>query len=440
MSLQPPCNLDAEQATLGAILLNRDALLAIRAWLQPEMFWLPKHALVYRAMCDLLDAGTPPDLRTVADALLRANRLNEIGGAPYLSVLIDAAPTSYHVEHYASEVRRCAVLRSVIDAGERIVRIGYEPGADAERAVADALTVTNALEYSRTDDGVQHISVTVEETIEDMQREGAPCIRTGLHDLDNLIGGLFAQDFLIIAARPAVGKTALGLSMLYNLVRVAEADTSAIFFSLEMSSKQLVQRLAAMECGIDVQMLRRRTIPRDKIESFASAMRRLSALPIYTYDYSGMTPASLRAAVMRHLRDNPRAAVFIDYLQLMDDSKRREGRQQEVSDISRAIKKLAREADVPVVALAQLNRQVEGRASKIPMLSDLRESGSLEQDADIIMFIHREELYDANTDKKGVAELHIAKHRNGPTGVVPLRFDAATTRFSQLTYRTPDGY
>lgn len=429
-------NLDAERATLGAILLNRDAVLAVAGWLQPEHFWLPKHAAIFTAAIELVQGGTPPDARTLADALGRRGQLTEVGGVLYLAGLVDATPSSYHIEHYAREVQRTARLRAIIRAGEQIASLGMQPGADADTAEAQALTVVNTLIQQRSDEAVEHVALTVEDVITQMGRDESPCIPTGFRDLDHLLGGLFPEDFLILAARPSVGKTALALSILHQ---VAKRGVACLMFSLEMGRQQLVQRLAAQECGIDVQLLRQRLIPREKQAEFATAMRRLSALPIFTCDYAGLTPATLRAHVMRHLADYPQTVVIIDYLQLMED-KRREGRQQEVSDISRSLKRLARDAKVPVLALAQLNRAVEGRASKVPTLADLRESGSLEQDADVVMFIYREELYDQETEKKGLAELHIAKHRNGPLGVIPLRFDPYTTRFQSVTFREATGY
>lgn len=433
--LDEPKNLDAEQATLGAILRNRDAILSVASWLKPEAFWLPKHRQAYAAAIDLLYRGVPPDIRTVSDELRRRGQLDGAGGVEYLDRLDDAVVSSYHIDHYAREVERCWRLRRIIRAGERLVQIGMEYGAGADDAEAEALSATSDLAATGGAEAVVHIAETVETIVASLADGEPPCISTGFADLDAILGGLYASDFILLAARPGVGKTAAMLSMAH---RIAMAGHPVLVFSLEMSREQLVQRLAAAECRISTQQLRRRSIPRHLVERFAETMRRLGALPIHVCDLAGQSPATVRATVMQHLREFPGAVVMIDYLQLMQD-RRKENRQQEVSDISRSLKILARDAKVPLIALSQLSRAVEGRSVKVPQLSDLRESGALEQDSDIVIFIHREELYEPTSEKKGVAELHIAKHRNGPLGVVPLRFDAATTSFHDLSYRDMEG-
>lgn len=436
MTLDAPKNLDTEQAVLGSILLNRDAILAVFTWLKPDHFWSAKHRVIYAAALDLVQHGHPPDLRTIADTLKRADKLEFVGGVAELGKLIDTVPTSYHIEHYAREVERTARLRTVLRVGEQIVNLGMQYGADADEAEAQAVSLANSLVQQRDNDVLQPIDATVEDIIAQIERGEAPCVSTGFYDLDNLLGGLYPSDLLLLAARPSVGKTAMALSLTY---KIAKTGTPVLFFSLEMGRDQLVQRLAAQECGIDVSLLRRRLIPRDRQTAFATAMRNLSSLPIVTADIDKLTPDLLRAHTMRHLNDHPGSVVFIDYLQLMA-GKNPKDRQQEVSDISRSLKGLARSGNVPIIALSQLNRAVEGRADKVPQLSDLRESGSLEQDADIVMFLYREELYDVKSDR--VPELHIAKHRNGPLGVVPLRFDSRTTRFDNMTtrYHDVEGY
>jgi replicative DNA helicase len=264
-------------------------------------------------------------------------------------------------------------------------------------------------------------------------------IQTGYRDLDEITAGLHSDEFTVIAARPAIGKTSFMLSLGYNIAR--QADTDILVCSLEMSRDQLLIRLVAMETKIDTHRLRAMQLTADEHADVIAALSRLSELPVFIADISSMTADQIRLATVRHMSKRQRAVVpMVDYLQLMGSTRRHENRVQDVSEISRAMKNLSRELHIPVIALSQLSRAVEGRASHIPMLSDLRESGSIEQDADNVWFIYREEVYDTNTDKKGTAELHIAKHRNGAIGVVPMRFDAATTRFDTLTYRSVDGY
>jgi replicative DNA helicase len=245
------------------------------------------------------------------------------------------------------------------------------------------------------------------------------------------------SDLVVLAARPGVGKTSMALTFAYEMAR---RGTPILFFSLEMSREQLVQRLVSMHTGVSTHKLRQNQLRHDEIPEVIRAFGEISEWPIYVEDMTDQTPLSIRTATLRHISKVGESVVMVDYLQLMEGKGRDENRVQEVSKISRGLKKLAKETNMPVLALSQLSRAVEGRTSHVPMLSDLRESGSIEQDADIVLFIYREELYDRESDKRGMAELHIAKHRNGPLGVIPLRFDNSTTRFHDLTYRTPDNY
>lgn len=429
--IEPPQAIESEKATLGSILLNRDAIVAVAPWLTPGMFYLARHAVIYAVMLDLFHSRTPPDTRSVAEALKRRGALDECGGIPYLGELLDAVPTSYHIEHYARHVERAAHARDLITAGGKIAALGYQADFASDAAAAEAHSLlTHATARARADDLVPGDQATGE-AWDDLHSDAPAFISTGFPDLDDLLGGLHGGDFIIVAARPSVGKTSWALSLLRHLCRAR--DAVPLIFELEMNRLQLTQRLISMESGIETRVLRMRAIPDETTHGhLGTAFSTVGGWAWTVCDLAGQTPLQIHARTMRHLSDHPNTVVIVDYIGLMGSDGKRENRNQEVSALSLALKNLARDADVPVVALAQLSRAVEGRANHRPMLSDLRDSGSLEQDADSVLFLYREELYDKDTDKKGIAELIVEKNRHGPIGVVPLRFDAQTTRFDSL--------
>lgn len=443
MDRSVPFDLQAERATLGAILLERDAIVAVAAWLVPEYFYLEKHALIYEAMLACYNRREPPDLATVAAELRRQERLDLVGGLAFLGELVAEVPTAVHIEYYARSVERAAILRRLIEAGGKIAALGYDESEDLEATLDKAeaeLFVVSQRRSTQDFVPISQIVNTLFTQIERLQeRRGEVAgVATGFTDLDGLTGGLQPSDLIILAARPAVGKTSLSLSIAYNVAFLSRATVGV--FSLEMSRDQLVQRILAMHTGIDMQRLRTGNLRADELNLAFEGMGVLSELPIYIEDTPGLSITEVRARARRLHAEVGVDLLMIDYLQLMS-GRRTDNRVQEVSEISRGLKALARELNVPVIALSQLSRAVEGRQSHVPMLSDLRESGSIEQDSDIVMFIYREELYDKDTDKKGIAEIHLAKHRNGPLGVVPLRFEARTTRFQNLErYRGLEGY
>lgn len=443
MDRSVPFDLQAERATLGAILLERDAIIAVAAWLPPEYFYLEKHALIYEAMLACYNRREPPDLATVAAELRRQERLDLVGGIAYLGELAAEVPTAVHIEYYARIVERTAVLRRLIEAGGKIAALGYDESEDIEATLDKAEAQLFEVSQRRSTQDFVPISQIVNtlftqiERLQERRGEVAG-VATGYTDLDELTGGLQPSDLIILAARPSVGKTSLALSLAYNVAFLSRATVGV--FSLEMSRDQLVQRILAMHTGIDMQRLRTGNLRADELNLAFEGMGVLSELPIYIEDTPGLSITEVRSKARRLHAEVGVDLLMIDYLQLMS-GRRSDNRVQEVSEISRGLKALARELNVPVIALSQLSRAVEGRQSHVPMLSDLRESGSIEQDADIVMFIYREELYDKDTDKKGIAEIHLAKHRNGPLGVIPLRFEARTTRFQNLErYRAPEGY
>jgi replicative DNA helicase len=431
MNQSLPIALEAERATLGSCLRNRDAIVTIAGLLTPDDFYIEQHAQIFDAILACYTARIPPDLRTVGEQLRKRGRLEAIGGTGALSALAADVPTSYHVEYYARAVQQASTLRNLIAAGGKIAAIGYDEQHDPEQALGDAQAVLNAVATRAVQPSFVPIGRVLDTLLEAIQADTPPGICTGLHDLDNLTGGLHGGDLLILAARPSVGKTALALTLARN---IAQAGHLVPVFSLEMGGEQLVQRLVAMEAGIDLHRIRNRQIGEYELQAFARAAGQIDAWPLLIDDTPALTAAAIRARCLRLAADRgPVGLVVVDYLQLMGASDRYAGnRVQEVAEMSRGLKALARELGAPVLALSQLSRAVEGRQSKVPLLSDLRESGNLEQDADLVVFIHREEIYDSESDQKGVAELHIAKHRNGPIGVVPLRFDAQTTTFRNL--------
>lgn len=446
MAPESPHNLDDEKAVLASVLRNRDAIVPIAPWLNTEHFYLERHGWVYAAMLECFKARVTPSYINVAAELEKSNRLQAIGGIEKLIELTDAVVSSYDVEAYARRVVNYKVLRQGIAAGGKIAAMFYNRAGNGEALLADALKLLSEIKVSSADDVFVPIEQAVDAYYRKLTRvqngeQNALGITMGYRDLDEITGGLHEDEFTIIAARPAVGKTSLMLSMAYNIAKRNDADV--LIASLEMSTDQLLTRLLAMATRIDTHRLRMFHLNERETEAVIEASGLLAAFPVFIADISAMTAEQIRLASIRHRSKHERPIItIVDYLQLMGSTKKRENRVQDVSDISRGLKNLARELHVPVIALSQLSRAVEGRTSHVPMLSDLRESGSLEQDADNVWMLYREELYDQETDRKGIAELHIAKHRQGPIGVVPLRFDAATTRFDDLApeWREPEGY
>ncbi|MDP9358369.1 MAG: replicative DNA helicase [Chloroflexota bacterium] len=436
----PPHNLEAEQSVLGSLLIDRDAIIKIASYVKPEDFYQGANGTIYQAIVDLYNRREPTDFITLSDELARRDKLDHVGGVAYLSALLNAVPTAVHVEYYGKIVERTATLRRLIDAGSQIVAIGYRDGVDTEDALdAAERAIFNVSEKRATKD-FQSISEVLDrffDQIDYMQQHRGDVVgvATGYTDLDQLTGGLQKSDLIILAARPAMGKTAFALGIAHGAA-VTHGKTVGIF-SLEMSAEQLVQRLLSTETGVDSHRLRLGHIDDGEWDRISRAFGRLAEANIFIDDTAGAGIMDVRSKARRLQAEHGLDLVIIDYLQLMS-GRRSENRVQEVSEISRGLKGLARELNIPVIALSQLSRAVETRAEHKPMLSDLRESGSIEQDADIVMFIYREEKYDENTEKKGIAEIIVAKHRNGPVGEINLRFFDKTARFADLElYREP---
>lgn len=437
----PPHNIEAEQSVLGSLLIDRDAIIKVAAYLKSDDFYIGANGSIYQAVLDLYNKREPTDFITLSDELDRRGLLDEVGGVTYLSSLLNTVPTAVHVEYYGRIVERQATRRRLIDAGTRIVGIGYQDEVDTEDALDAAERQLFDVSQKRQTKDFQSISDVIDRYFDQIDylqqhRGDVVGVPTDYKDLDQLTGGLQRSDLLILAARPSMGKTAFALGVAYGAA--VQHDRSVGIFSLEMSADQLVQRLLATETGVDSHRLRLGMIDDTEWDRISRAFGRLSEANIYIDDSANASIMDVRSKARRLQAEKGLDLLIIDYLQLMS-GRRSENRVQEISEISRGLKGLARELNIPVLALSQLSRAVETRSDHHPMLSDLRESGSIEQDADIVMFIYRDEKYDENSDKKGIAELIVAKHRNGPVGSINLRFFEQTARFADLElYREPD--
>jgi replicative DNA helicase len=429
-----PYNVEAERSVLGAIFIHRDAIISVAAWLHPEDFYREAHAWIYEAQLACYARREPPDLITVAAALEQRGRLEDVGGNAYLTALVQSVPTAMHVEYYGRIVERCAVLRRLIAAGGQIAAIGYETPEDVDEGLSRAEELIFAISQRRVTRDFIPLKEVTSEYFDRLSRLRAIHgevigVPTGFRDLDSILGGLQRSDLVILAARPTAGKTSLALTIAYNAG--VQQGIPVGLFSLEMSREQLVQRLLAIDTGLDSQRLRRGMLNDEEFQRVSESMGGLAEAPIFLDDTPSTPINEMRSKARRLQAEQAVELIIVDYLQLIQ-GRRTENRVQEISEISRSLKGLARELDVPVLALSQLSRAVEHRSPHIPVLADLRDSGSIEQDADVVMFIYREEMYDVDTDKPGIAEIIVAKHRNGPTGKTYLRFFQETTRFGDL--------
>lgn len=437
----PPHNIEAEQSVLGSLLIDRDAIIRIASFVRSNDFYIAANGTVYQAILDLYNRREPTDFVTLSDELERRNALDDVGGIGYLSTLMNSVPTAVHVEYYARIVERTSTLRKLIDAGTEIVSLGYRDSVDTEDALDSAEQALFSVSEKRQTKDFQSIADVLDrffDQIDYLQQNRGEIVGvpSGFTDLDQLTGGLQRSDLLILAARPSMGKTALSLGMAYGAA-VQHSKTVGIF-SMEMSAEQLVQRLLSTETGVDSHRLRLGMIDDNEWDRISRAFGRLAEADIFIDDAANANVMDIRSKARRLQAEHGLDLLIVDYLQLMS-GRRTDNRVQEISEISRGLKGLARELNIPVLALSQLSRAVETRSDHRPMLSDLRESGSIEQDADIVMFIYRDEKYDEHSEKKGIAEIIVAKHRNGPVGSVNLRFFDRTARFADLElYREPE--
>lgn len=427
-----PHNIEAEEAVLGSLLIDPEALFRVSPFLKTDDFYIQKNSWIYETILRLHERREPIDFVTLCDELERQGRLDEIGGAAYVTHLINAVPSAIHVEAYGRIVEQDAIRRRLIDAASKIAQLAYQEDQDVDLTVdraEQALFSVSERRITRDLAPVQEVIRRYYDRIEYLydHRDEPLGVPTGFADLDRLLGGLQRSDLILIAARPSVGKTSLGISVARH---AADLGQHVAIFSLEMSSEQVVQRMVSAETGIDAQRLRLGELREQEWPLFVQATGRLSDIPLYIDDTPSISVLQMRTKARRLHAEHGIDLILVDYLQLMTaGDMRTEGRVQEVSYISRSLKGLARELDVPLVAISQLSRAVEQRSDKRPILADLRASGSLEQDADVVMFIYRDELYNPDTERPNIAEVIISKHRNGPTGTVQLFFRERLAQF-----------
>lgn len=434
----PPQNLEAEQSVLGSLLLDKDALIKVADILKPEDFYREDHGTIYSAILKLYEKRKPIDVLTLTDLLEKEKKLKEIGGASYLTTLVNGVPTAANVVTYAQIIQQKSTLRRMISAASDIAQLGYDENTEIE----SLLDTAESLLYGVSQKYVKQYFTAVKdvlaesfERIDKLHKEkgvlrGVP---TGLRDLDNLLAGLQNSDLVILAARPSIGKSSLALNFVDHIA--CEEKIPVGIFSLEMSKEQVIDRLLCLRGSVDSWKLRTGNLDDDDFGKLNYAMGVLSEAPIYIDDSPIINAMEIRTKARRLKADHGLGLIVIDYMQLLSGGARfqnSDSRAQEVSEISRNLKALARELDVPVLAISQLSRAVEHRPDKRPMLADLRESGSIEQDADVVMFIYRDDYYDKDTENPNIAEVLIRKHRNGPTGDVTLFWKPEYMRFATL--------
>jgi replicative DNA helicase len=436
-SRTPPQNLEAEQSVLGSILLDNEVFAGIEGLVRADHFYKEGHRKIFRAMDRLFRRSEPIDLVTLTEELRQTGELEGVGSVPYLIGLADSVPTAAYAENYARIVAEKAVLRDLIAASGQIMQTAYDQAMPLEQILDKAEAGIFELSSSKRRHNFQNMAGLVTETFDYINAmfsnpDPVSGLRTGFKELDQLTAGLQPSSLNVLAARPAMGKTAFALTIGLN-VALKEHKTVGIF-NLEMSAVQLVTRMLCSEARVDMNRVRNGQLSERDFQRLADTAGKLSEAQIYIDDNADMSIMELRSRCRRLMAEHDLGLVIIDYLQLMssDAGRSSENRQHEISTISRGLKLLARELDIPVIVLSQLSRAVEGRPNKRPMLSDLRESGAIEQDADLVMFIYRDEYYDPQSEKQGIAEIIIGKQRNGPVGTVELQFHSAHVRFNDL--------
>ncbi len=437
----PPQNIEAEASLLGALLIDSDAIVKIADIIGAADFYEERHRHIFEAISHLYEQHRPIDVLTLSDQLKGAGFLEAVGGAAYLTELTNFVPTAAHAEQYAEIVSQKAIRRRLINASQDIVGMGFNESTNLQELIEEAETRLFEVSQKHVKQDIASLESILSESFERLDElhkdkgriRGVP---TGFKDLDNMLAGLQRSDLFILAARPSMGKTALALNLAHNVA--VKSHETVLLFSLEMSKEQLVDRMLAMESGVDAWALRTGNLTDTDFEKIGHAMGTLGEAPIYIDDTPGITVSDLRTKARREAHLRPLGLIVVDYLQLMSGGAKFGGdgnRVQEISEISRGLKGIARELNVPLIALSQLSRSVESRTPPHPQLSDLRESGSIEQDADVVAFIYREDYYNPDSERKGIVDIMIKKHRNGPTGNVELYFDKEKQRFRSLDTR-----
>ena len=443
---QQPQNTDAEASLLGAVLIDNDAIVKIADKITAQDFFDARHKHIYEAITYLYNNHSQIDVLTLSDQLKNSGYLEMIGGGSYLTELTNFVPTAAHVEQYADIVAQKALRRRLIAASQDMTSLGFDETKSLQELIEEAETRLFEVSQQHVKQDVISLEAILAESFErldDLHKDKQKIrgIPTGYKDLDYMLAGLQRSDLFILAARPSMGKTALALNIAHNIA--VQSKEPVLIFSLEMSKEQLVDRLLSMQSGVDAWALRTGNLTDADFEKIGEAMGTLSEAPIFIDDTPGITVSDLRTKARREAHQRKLGLIIVDYLQLMSGAGRyaNEGnRVQEISEISRGLKGIARELNVPLMALSQLSRSVESRSPQIPQLADLRESGSIEQDADVVAFIYREEYYNQDTDRKKITDIFIKKHRNGPTGAVELYFDNEKQRFRSLDTKRTDPF
>lgn len=440
----PPQNSEAEASLLGAILIDSEALVKIADQIAVHDFYEDKHRRIYEAVTALYDRHSPIDVLTLSDQLKAVGFLEMVGGAAYLTELTNFVPTAAHVEQYAAIVAQKSLRRRLIKAAQDITGMGFDEAKNLQELIEEAETKLFEVSQQHVKQDISSLEDILADSFERLDElhkdkgklRGIP---TGYKDLDGKLAGLQRSDLIILAARPSMGKTAFVLNLAHNVA--VRAGEGVLIFSLEMSKEQLVDRMLSRESGVDAWALRTGNLSDKDFEKIGQAMGTLSEAKIYIDDTPGITVSEMRTKARREAHQHPIGLIVVDYLQLMSGGSRFGGdgnRVQEISEISRGLKGVARELNVPLIALSQLSRSVESRTPPHPQLSDLRESGSIEQDADVVAFLYREEYYNPETDRKNILDIMIKKHRNGPTGNIELYFDREKQRISSLDTKHND--
>lgn len=435
----PPNNTEAEASLLGAILIDSDAIVKIADLISSQDFYDERNGYIYNAMNKLYEKRSPIDVLTLADELKGSDQLDIVGGSSYLTELTNFVPTAAHVVRYAEIVAGKAMRRRLIKASQSITEFGYneEESLQALIEAAESKLFEVSQQHTKQDIvSLEHILSESFDRLDELHKDKGTIrgVPTGFKDMDNILAGLQRSDLFILAARPSMGKTALSLNLAHNVA--VKSGQPVLLFSLEMSKEQLVDRLLAAEAGVDAWNLRTGNLSDNDFEKISHAMGTLSEAQIYIDDTPGITVSEMRTKARREAHQRPLGLIIVDYLQLMSGGTRYTGdggsRVQEISEISRGLKGMARELNVPLIALSQLSRSVESRSPQIPQLADLRESGSIEQDADVVAFMYREDYYNPDTERKNITDIFIKKHRNGPIGGIELYFDKEKQRFRSL--------
>jgi replicative DNA helicase len=432
----PPQNIEAEASLIGSILIEKDAIIKVADVVSADDFYVDRNGLIFAAMVDLYEARQPIDIVSLSNKLREASELERIGGSAYITELTSSVPTSAHVVHYAGIVAHKATLRRLIAAASNISQFGYDEQAPLEQLLDKAEQTIFEVSQKNLKQNFIPISSILADSFDRIGELHANSgklrgIPTGFRDLDAKLAGLQNSDLIILAARPSMGKTTLVMNLAHHIA--AKEGVPVGFFSLEVSKEQLIDQLLAIESGVDSWKLRTGALEDDDFPKINEAMAELSEAPLYIDDSAVTNVMEMRTKARRLQSEHGLGLVIIDYLQLIaGGAKSFEGRQQEVSEISRGLKGLARELNVPVIALSQLSRAVESRTPPIPQLADLRDSGSIEQDADVVMFIYREAYYNKQTDRDNITDILIKKHRNGPIGDIELYFHPEQRRFTNL--------